>query len=493
MKKNVFVLLLAGLLAMQTVSCGGTETETDLTADTAAGEMESVEVETEPETTPLEALGTADMGGMTFHIMDANDYWDMHVNIHSGEQTGEPINDAVYERDALVAENYNTVITYQQELAGNGNTAFKNSVTAGDNNYNLIYTIALGSGLSSLTSAGMLYDLNSISSGDDAYWGNTWWSPLMYDTMQLNGKFYYTTGDIAACVYQAPSCVFYNATMGLDYDQNVEDLYNMVLEGKWTYDVLGTMSEGLNEDLNGDNMYAQEDDFAGIIIQQKDKDCTNGLLVSCGISMSALDESGTLTVDLMNDKTVSAIEMLNDLLYSPAYTHETTKASTHYMFPEGRGLFLVHKVETATAALRDMEDDFAILPMPKYDEAQDSYYSLISGWVHCFVGMPKTLTDPESNGFITEALARAAYQLVRPAAYETTLKGKAARDEQSSQMLDLIFNSLYMDFNCLYDFGGVCSKISTWLIEGEGFSSGYAALENPIQAAIEKVAEAYSE
>lgn len=154
---------------------------------------------------------------------------------------------------------------------------------------------------------------------------------------------------------------------------------------------------------------------------------------------------------------------------------------------------MIHKVETATAALREMEDDFAILPMPKYDTEQSGYNHLLSGWVDCFIGLPKNLTDTEFAGFITEALARASFTLIRPAAFETTLKGKTARDAESLAMLDIIFNTLYLDFNCLNDFGTICDKVATNVIAGQGLASVFASTESAVQSAIDKVTEVYSQ
>ena len=486
MIKKISTAMLAALLLLQTTACGDkTPAGTAETTGTTAADTDTVE--TEPETTPLQAMGEADFGGKTFTILDANDLPNMHVNIPGEELTGDPINDALYNRDLIVSEKYNVEIDYVQEAGFI--TSFKNSVVAGDTAYNSIISRGLGDNMAALANQGILYNLNEISSGEDANWNKPWWSGYMYDAMQLGGKFFFTTGDYAAAVYQAPACVFFNVDLGLDYSIQASDLYAQVRELTWTYESLFSMTKGMNQDLNGDNAYRHEDDFAGILIH-KDYDQLNGMMVSCGVPMSRINEEGHLVVDLLNDKTISILEMLHQL-YEPMYTYDHVDNTTQIAFPERRGLFLIHKVENATAALRDMDDDFAVLPLPKYDETQEHYYSLISGWVFCMVGMPKTLEDPAFNGFVTEAIARAAYELVRPAAFETTLKGKTARDEESVAMLDLIFSTLYMDFNCMYNFGNVSSKMTDWMVAGEGFASGYAALEKPIAAAIEKVEKAY--
>lgn len=478
-------ILLALLTSCSMVACGNSTEET--TADTVSTEDTTV-TETVAETTALEALAKEDFAGRTYTVLDANDHPYMHINIHVGELNGDAINDAVYNRDLLVSEKANVTIAYEQtEPAATGCTQFSNNVMAGDETYQIIIGPALGNGIAQLGTSGVLYDLNQVECTD---WTASWWSALMYDTMQIKDKFFFTTGDIAASVYQAPFCVFYNIDLGIDYGFNVSDLYADVQNGEWTYELFFSMAEGLNQDLDGNNKY-NEEDFAGIVIQTG-YDSLNALMTSCGIHMSEIDDEGNLIVDLMNEKTINTMEMMHHL-YEPCFQYSDNKSSTHYMFPDGRGLFLLHKVETATAALREMEDDFAVLPMPKYDTVQDTYYSLLSGWVDCFIAMPKNLSDPNFNGYVTEALARASFDKVRPAAFETTLKGKTARDEESIAMLDIIFNTLYCDFNCLHNFGNICTKMADWVVKGEGFSSGYASVESAIQSAIDKLVESYSE
>ncbi len=488
MQKRIVLCLLALLLTASATACGNTAEETTTTDTTA---VDTTAEETVVETTALEGLEKEQFDGRAYTVLDANDHAYMHINIHVGELNGDAINDAIYNRDLQVSEKANVLLQYEQvEPAATGCTQFQNNVMAGDETYQLIIGPALGKAIAQLGTNGVLYDLNEIADSSSAVdWTSPWWSALMYDTMQIKDKFFFTTGDIAASVYQAPFCVFYNVDLGIDYGFAVEDLYADVQNGDWTYDLFFSMGEGLNQDLDGNNKY-NEEDFAGIVIQTG-YDSLNALMTSCGIHMSEIDDEGNLVVNLMNEKTIDVMDKMHHL-YDPCYQYTDNKSSTHYMFPEGRGLFLLHKVETATAALREMEDDFAILPMPKYDTTQNTYYSLVSGWVDCFIAMPKNVTDPAFNGYVTEALARAAYDTVRPAAFETTLKGKTARDAESVAMLDLIFNTLYCDFNCLHNFGSICTKMADWVVKGEGFASGYASVETAIQSAIDTLTDSYS-
>jgi len=90
-----------------------------------------------------------------------------------------------------------------------------------------------------------------------------------------------------------------------------------------------------------------------------------------------------------------------------------------------------------------MEADFGIIPYPKYDENQARYYVRSGG------GWPKIVPahapNPERTSIILEALAAESRNTVVPAFKEINLKTKISRDNESAEMLDLIFNSGFGD------------------------------------------------
>ena len=112
------------------------------------------------------------------------------------------------------------------------------------------------------------------------------------------------------------------------------------------------------------------------------------------------------------------------------------------MFQADRGLFYAAScfyIEN----LRNMQTDFGILPYPKYDESQKEYYSRIEG---CEMsGIPNTITDKARTSAVIEALASISATTVEPAYYDIVLKSQAARDNDSSEMLDIIFANRVFD------------------------------------------------
>lgn len=54
--------------------------------------------------------------------------------------------------------------------------------------------------------------------------------------------------------------------------------------------------------------------------------------------------------------------------------------------------------------LRDFEGNFGVVPMPKLDEAQESYQSMIATWGTLMTTIPSSAKDPERTGIILDAL-----------------------------------------------------------------------------------------
>ena len=66
------------------------------------------------------------------------------------------------------------------------------------------------------------------------------------------------------------------------------------------------------------------------------------------------------------------------------------------------------------------------------------------------------------------------------------------RNEESTKMVDIIFESAYIDFNTLYDFGGVCKKLENAIFRGDdSLISSITALQPSIDSAVEKLIEAW--
>ena len=112
------------------------------------------------------------------------------------------------------------------------------------------------------------------------------------------------------------------------------------------------------------------------------------------------------------------------------------------MFKNDRVLF-ANSTLRYMESLRDMNTDFGIIPYPKQDEEQENYYVRLGYWNAPLV--PVTNQETEMTGVLLEALNAEYSRVVRPKFFDTALKGKIARNEESVRMLDLILDSRTID------------------------------------------------
>ncbi len=460
--KNTLSLLLCVMLLASAVSCGGSSTQTetgDDTAETESATQESTETETtEPDR--LDELGAHDYSGSVYTVLDADPSPELHTNIPAEEQTGEMVNDALWTRDAVMEERYNLTIDYV-EKTNDGADAVRSSVLANDHAYNLVIGTAGGdlAGLALDGSLANLLDLPQLSLDQK------WWSSLMYDSLRFHDAMYITSGDITPTMYQIAACTFVNTDLAEKYNIDC-DFVEAVRSGTWTWDLVGTLAEGITQDLNGDGQWAYMDDMFGNI------GCFSSYLIpGCAVDICTVSDDGkTLTLTAMNERTVNVCEKLQKVFYPNNPIMRESNDFTKSAFKEDRALFLTHTTESAAVHLRDMESDYLILPVAKYDEAQSGYRSAVNVWATAYISVPSTAVD-EMTGVVTEALAYWSYKNMRPLAFDLTYKAKTVRDERSIEMLDVVFDNLYCSFAELYDFGGISSVFWDVLSEGGEIAS----------------------
>ena len=165
------------------------------------------------------------------------------------------------------------------------------------------------------------------------------------------------------------------------------------------------------------------------------------------------------------------------------------------VFGQNRALFRTSAF-SAIKKLRayDDADEFGIVPFPLMTEEQDTYYTYCSArWAYCAVS-PTSLTKEEAefSAFMLEVMAFGGMKHITPAYYETTLKFRDLRDDESGEMLDLVFDNVVYDLGIIYDFGGIGSMISDLMsTNSTNIVSSFEAKKEVIQSDIDKCIESY--
>ena len=98
-----------------------------------------------------------------------------------------------------------------------------------------------------------------------------------------------------------------------------------------------------------------------------------------------------------------------------------------------------------------MTDHYGIIPIQKMDETQNEYKTFLHDQFTAF-GIVSTVKEDrlQMMGAFLESMAEESYKSLVPTYYELALKTKYVSDEESGQMLDMIYRSVYIDAGVLY-------------------------------------------
>lgn len=457
MNKRFICTLLAVLLTF--ASCG---TQGDSTENTTSSDETTV---SEAEKTVYDELETKNFNGKTFTILDSNQAPEQDVNIPGDTMNGDILNDVLYQRGIDVGERFGVEIKYVQLAPANGSATLKNSVLAGDSDYQLMIAQIKGGNLGSLATDGVLANLCDI---EELSLDQKWWSSLMYENLRLNNTMYFTTGDIAPTMYTIASAIYLNKTLLANYGITT-DFYQMVRDGKWTMDELNAIAKDRDIDLNDDGVMHANDDFFGFA-HQPNSTVISWLMVGCGLNLSD-NVDGKIEITLDSEHAYEVYDKISQI--KRLITYDQQDDIQKKTFVDDRAISMLHMV-SATYTFKNMKSDFSILPVPKYDENQENYHSLCNPWSDAYVGIPVN-ADYEFVGTITEALARYSYVNVRPKMLEQNLQQKKLRDTESIEMLNIIFDTTYLDFNSCYSFGGLIDSVADAIVNDKPVASAVAS------------------
>ena len=479
--------LLAAMLAALTLtllfaSCGDAKDKPNVPSDTGRAETaEGTEAGLD-----YTAPESADFNGYNFRIAIRDSRNKDHYVMIPTEQNGEVINDAVFVRNSRVSESYNITISGVVDTDNDTAGKVKTSVLAGDD----YCDVALYGMRDHFTHAqeGYLLDVNTVDSFD---FDQPWWDSKILDSYRIYGQNYCFTGDLTTHDDLLILIMLYNTKLYENY--GFENPYEMVSGGKWTFDRFWDMAKTASIDLDGDGAMTYDDQWGFL------SEITAWYYYStgCGLMPLKSDGKGGYVYTLDDEKTYSIIEKTKVMVTNTDISYfaddgkvkirsgESVWDSVEGMFMDNLGLFKSGCFNDVTR-YRDMQADFGILPMPKYDEAQDSYYDLVTHHADACV-LPITVTDPERSGLILSALSYESMLTVNPCFYDIFLNEKLVRDEESKGMVDIILKTKVYDLDFTAQLSSLLSitlNIST--SRTDNFASQWAAAKDSANANLEK-------
>ncbi len=479
-KKTSIPAFFLALIMIFSVSACSAEPDSDAAVTTASDTTQAAETE---DLTYRDEIPETDYDGYEFRIVTGIHGTYLISTFSVESETGDTLDDVLYRRNTKLEERFN--IKFNENVLNDifkVNDEVKKTTTAGDDAYDLAMMIdryALTAGIN-----GQLYSYNDLPyiNFEKGYWDQN-----MSKDFSIGNKLFFTSGADNLVFFSSITHLVFNKIMSADY--NLESPYDLVRDGKWTFDTFFGMMSDVTADLDGDGKFSDTDQY-GVV-------ATNNMFwpnlwINSGYKLVEKDDDDMPYFNIPgNDGFISILQTIHDYGYGgdsksvfligrDKVTSYTTTGSMYnlamVMFTAGRSLFCGASLVTILDT-RGMDDDFGIIPYP----AQNGVPAGTAYGCRTFGGfpyvVPVTNADLTRTSMIMEALASESYQSIRPALYDILLKTKVSRDAESEAMLDMMLANRITDLGESYWWDTIESK----------FEAMYATKNLKLASDIEKV------
>lgn len=502
---KILALILAVVILLPAVfSCAQEKEKTPAKSDgdnqTTIAEEGDEQVDNTPADPRQAVLASYDYpdvnyGGHEFKIMIRGqaDEWDSQ-DIFAEEDSADVVESAVYKRNLEVAEKLGIKITGLYVLIDNQVSALKKAVAAGDSSYDAVMLNLEGA--SNATQQGFLMNLADTTGVDLS---KPWWDQSIMKETSIMNKTYFATGDISIMDNDGTWTMMFNKQILKEF--GLPDIYGIVKSGDWTVDKFTELGKGITVDLDGDAKigYLDQVAFATTL------DSVQGLFYSQGLRIVKKDENDLPYYALTGDSVMTSLEKLYEIYRGPGdftmvsadFGSTPHGGSTHLVvqdaFEQNRALFYA-EVMQCVKRLRQMDTEFGIIPLPKANAEQKEYNTYVHSWASATIAIPKGGEDDDRTSTVIEALAYGGYKFITPAYYDIALKSKYARDDESSEMLDIILAGRVADLGYVDKYGGLMSSFQNLVSSKKNtFASTMEKAEAKIMKDIDKAIGKYDE
>lgn len=479
-KCSAFILVVLALFSLLLTSCadGGDKPEDTKGADN-----------TTPAQTELPELEAVDYNGYEFKVLcrsSKEGYVYPYSEIIAVSDDVSLINQAVYRRNDQLVQKYNIKMVGVEVNDNKYYTSAQNDAMAGDCEYDAY--LAPTRYAMRLANEGLLQDLQSVKQLqlDQDYYVQY----LLSDT-SIAGKNYFASGAFSISTYHAVGAMYFNKDMITDY--SLENPYELVRSGKWTWEKMMEMGRVVTKDLDNNGVMNTGADIYGL-------SCFSWfyspLFYSTGRTFVEKDDSDIPVLTLYQQDVVDIVSQISALINDTTVSWYDQSATAQVQYPAfdvftaGRSLFVSDPLYCVVSKLSPSDINYGILPIPKYNEQQDEYYSATHDAHSTSICIPLNSKDLDMAGHIIEDMTRISKKVLLPEFYEKLIMIRNSRDVDSLDMLEIIFKNLRMDLGILLNSSGLTIDASIRNLvknNSTAISSTFEANRAIYQSALDKI------
>ena len=484
MKRRISILLLLALLAATTAGCGGGDTADETVNRDAAAETEPTETEEDTTAQVDELPEGLDFGGATIGIASSvNVHFHGYLDVVEYDDSTSVLDQAIYNRNRNVEERLNVKISEITDGSDNVERTFKNTITAGDDSYQIFHgadRVVFNVGLQGFL-LDMAKDMPYINL-EKEYWyadGN--------EVLNLGGKQMVVFGEMSLGTYDYTHLLAFNQDLIREY--GLTSPWDYYAEDNWTFDSFGTLVTSVYDDLDG-NGTMDENDRYGFHTRQGFQFPL--MYTAAGLKTVELNSDGYPEFVAPSNQVFSDVyDWCTTVFYDGNAWYKQTNGNDFLtkspMFQENK-MLITDMTFFYVGAVRDMVSDFGIIVYPKYTAEQDRYYTWVEGGAKA-LGISLITQNKEAVGALLEAMGTESLKNVIPTYYEINLKAKYSRDEISSQMFDVIRESRSFDLGDTVWCAVVRENLGNAFRDKKPLASSLATIEKAVNTKIEEAME----
>ncbi|MEG2118402.1 MAG: hypothetical protein RRY76_04275 [Clostridia bacterium] len=504
MKKLLANLIVLSLLICSLAACNSADSTSKNDSQAASSKQDNTSTasgaDSQGEKDPYAHLKGINLGGrnVTILVEDNGSTRYMSREILPYEKNPDIINTAITARNNKVETLLNCKLVEVRANSTTGDTIsiIRNEIM-GTSTYDLVMPYMPAA--AALAADGAFLDLKTQS--DIIKLDNNYWDDKAVKDLSIGGKVFFATGDFSLLTFDCTHAIVFNKTV-VTQNPDLEDPYKLLNEGKWTFDALYKNAKLVTAEADGIDGMTWEDKWgffmntnfatsmfvgAGARLTSKNSDDLPYITLKTEKASTIIDK----LVTMVNDKSSTIIieSDMNDLKgkYDNVYTAATAS------FAENRALFRALAIVDLNELQVYKEANYGLLPIPKFNEAQENYHNIVSAvYASCFA-IPTQVADPKGAAAVAEALAISSTDTVRKQYYEVLLKGRQIADADGEKALDLIFNNRVYEMGTIYIWGTLSSIVYDVVLSGSNtLESKLSTTEDQINEAIKATIDAFS-
>jgi len=389
-----------------------------------------------------DSLPELDFGGLEVSFLN----WQEALCPEFGaENSGDIISNAVYTRNITTEERLKIKLVFNDTAGNNENMnnyiqTAANDIMSGSAQYDIFASYSMCG--ATLAINGYTLDLLTQEYLD---FEKPWWPENLIGQATINNKLYFCSGDISTNMLYYMFVMFFNRdTINA---RGLENPYELVESGKWTVDKMIEMTQGMYEDKNQKGARDEEDNYG---VRAVTNVWTDSFFFASGLSTIEQDSNGRLVISdtWCSEKSQNLLTKLCAYFANGDGFLGSGNAS-RTQFTGGNSLFIIDSAGSAKDHYAQSSVNFGVVPVPKYDEEQEKYYTIL-GFTYTMYSLSKAASDKSAAAATIECLASEGYRTTTPAIFEQAFKYKYSTGEENIVMWDIIKNSVSFDLGRIF-------------------------------------------